>query len=80
MNLSAGQAYANTVDSASVELPAMDRIKPNKPDSSYLVHKINNTHIAAGGSGARMPAGAPQLPLQTRRMVARWVSEGAQNN
>jgi len=80
MNLSAGQAYTNTVNVASVELAAMDRIEPSEPDSSYLVHKINNTHITAGGSGARMPSGAPQLPLQTRRMVQRWVSEGAQNN
>ena len=81
MNLSAGQAYTNTVNVPAVERDStMDRIEPNQPDSSYLIHKINNTHLTVGGSGARMPAGAPPLPLQTRRMVARWVSEGAQNN
>ena len=81
MDLSAKDStYTYTVNVASVELGAMDRIEPSNSAQSYLVHKINNTHIAQGGSGSQMPLGAPALPLQTRRMIARWVTEGALNN
>jgi hypothetical protein len=76
----ADTTLAYTVNVASMELPAMDRIEPGNAATSYLVHKINNTHIGAGGSGSQMPLGAPALPLQTRRMIARWVTEGALDN
>ena len=81
MNLSLDSTYTYTVNVASVEVPAMDRIEPGNPATSYLVHKINGTQATVGGGGtATMPSGAPQLPLQTRRMIARWVTEGALDN
>lgn len=81
MDLSAKDStYTYTVNVAAVELGTMDRIEPSNPGTSYLVHKINGTHITAGGSGSQMPLGVGALPLQTRRMIARWVTEGALNN
>jgi hypothetical protein len=80
MNLTAGQAYANIVDVASVELPSMDRIEPGMPDLSYLIHKIQGTQVSVGGSGERMPRGGAPLSQTTIDLVRLWVTQGAQDN
>jgi mono/diheme cytochrome c family protein len=33
----------------------MALIEPGDPDSSYLLHKISNTHLDVGGNGDPMP-------------------------
>lgn len=83
MFLVTDSAYKYTVNVASVELPAMDRIEPSNPSQSYLMHKLDNTHGSLAcpvSCGARMPQGSAQLPLQTRNMLRRWISSGALNN
>jgi hypothetical protein len=70
-----------TVNVPSQELPAMMRIRPTKPDSSYLVHKIQGTHLTVGGSGVRMPAsGSGFLSESVINIIRSWVAAGAQNN
>ena len=87
MNLATGQAYTNTVNVPAMEpTPAMDRIEPSDTALSYLIRKIEGTQgsltcvPAVPNCGQRMPLGAPPLPLQTIRMIKRWVLAGAPNN
>ncbi|GBD32112.1 MAG: hypothetical protein KatS3mg081_2171 [Gemmatimonadales bacterium] len=80
MNLSAGQAYSNTVNVSSAQLGSMDRIEPGQPDQSYLVHKIQGTHLQVGGSGVRMPATGNFLSQSQIDLIRTWVAQGAPNN
>jgi uncharacterized protein (TIGR03118 family) len=81
-NLTAGNTFSNVVGVASIEQPALLRIKPNDPTNSYLIQKIQG---AAGITGSRMPfgcggAGNPCLDQPTINMVISWVTQGALNN
>lgn len=78
--LTSDSAYLKTVDVTAGELAAMKRIRPSLPDSSYLIHKIQNTQASVGGSGVRMPSGAPALSAYTINLLRRWVAAGAPNN
>ena len=72
-------AYANLVGVKSAESPLV-RVAPGKPDASYLIRKIEGTHIAAGGKGARMPFGAPPLPAAQIALFRTWIAQGAKKN
>ncbi|UCF18819.1 MAG: hypothetical protein JSU87_12900 [Gemmatimonadota bacterium] len=80
MNLSAGQAYANIVNVASVEVPGLMRIRPDLPDSSYLVHKIQGTQASVGGSGGQMPLSNCCLSTEQIDLIRAWVEDGAPDN
>ncbi|MBS0345705.1 MAG: hypothetical protein JSR69_04530 [Proteobacteria bacterium] len=79
MKLHPGGAYASLVKVASVESP-LQRVAPGAPDKSYLMHKLDGTHLDAGGSGERMPFGQPPLDDATRELLRRWIAAGAANN
>jgi Big-like domain-containing protein len=81
-DLTTGHAYSNIVNVASTEVPAMKRVRPFMPDSSYLVHKIQGTQASVGGSGVRMPYGCTTscLPDATINTIRNWILQGAQNN
>ena len=79
MNLSAGLAYANTVDLPAMEAP-LRRIRPLLPDSSYLVHKIQGTQGTVGGSGGQMPLGLTPLTATQITRIRAWILLGAKNN
>lgn len=79
-NLSAGQTFSNVVNVASNELPTMDRVQPGQPDSSYLVHKIQGTHLQIGGSGERMPIGRSALSASDINVIRAWIQDGARAN
>ena len=79
MNLEAGQAYGSTVSKNSSQSSLL-RVKPNDPDNSYLVRKLEGTQVQAGGSGARMPLNANPLPASQIEIIRRWISQGAPNN
>ena len=72
----ADTAYGNLVDADAGEA-ALKRIAPGMPDMSYMVHKIDGTHLDVGGSGSAMPKGNPPLPLQENTDIKDWISEGA---
>ena len=79
-NLSAGQTFSNVVNVASNELPTMDRVEPGQPDSSYLVHKIQGTHLQVGGSGDRMPLARSPLSQAEIDVIRAWIQAGAMSN
>ncbi len=74
--LSPGAAYANLVGVASVQVPSLVRVAPGDPDASYLVAKLEDTHVAVGGSGTRMP---PYLRLADNELLLfrDWILAGA---
>ena len=80
MVLVSGQAYANIVDVPSFQLPSMNRIEPDDPDNSYLIHKIEGTQAAVGGTGDQMPRGSCCLSPQEIETIRGWVEAGAPNN
>jgi hypothetical protein len=79
-NLSANQAYASIVNVPSQEVPALMRVRPSLPDSSYLVHKIQGTQGSVGGSGGRMPLGGAPLTDDEIATIRAWITAGALNN
>ena len=76
MVLSAGRAYASTVNVSSVEMPALMRVKPDDPANSYLYRKITG----AGITGDRMPQGLPPLSDAQIKLVRDWIRRGAPND
>ncbi|MFT7519833.1 MAG: hypothetical protein ACI9MC_001977 [Kiritimatiellia bacterium] len=68
-------AWSNIVNAAS-SLRGMDYIEPGDPSKSYVWHKLNNTHIAVGGSGGAMPASGSTTASE-RSTIKQWILEGA---
>ena len=80
MSLVAGQAFSNVVNEPARQLLSMNRVTPNQPDDSYLVHKIQGTHVDVGGSGSRMPLGLSPLSQSDIDLIRAWIQAGAQSN
>ncbi|WP_225899566.1 c-type cytochrome [Croceicoccus gelatinilyticus] len=77
VSLIPAKAIENLVGVPSEEAPDILRVKAGDPDASYLVMKIEGTHLDNGGSGSRMPfAGAP-LTDQQIADIRQWIAEGA---
>ena len=76
-SLTAGHTFSDIVGVASIEQPALLRVKANDPDDSYLIHKVEGT---AGITGAQMPFGGPALSPDTIAQIRSWISGGAANN
>ena len=74
---SAANSFAALVNVASSEVPALKKVKPNDPDNSYLVQKVEG---AAGIVGSQMPKGGPPLSQAQIDQIKSWISAGAQNN
>lgn len=79
MKLAPKAAYATLVGVKATET-ALNRVEPGKPDDSYLVRKLEGTHVAAGGTGERMPTGGAPLPPEQMAAIRAWIAQGAQNN
>lgn len=77
MSLVPDKAISTLVDVKAVGAPSLTRIVPGKPDESYLIMKLEGTHIEKGGSGAQMPFGAPPLSPEKIAKLRQWISEGA---
>ncbi|HBP16423.1 MAG TPA: hypothetical protein DEA08_01345, partial [Planctomycetes bacterium] len=60
--LDARHAYAGLVDRKSHQLPSMLLVAPGEPKLSYLLHKLEGSHIQVGGHGKRMPIGGTWGP------------------
>ena len=83
LNLTAGQAYTSIVGVNAAQVSALKRVRPFRPDSSYLVHKIQGTQSTVGGFGARMPlgcSGATCLSNTVINTIRNWILQGALNN
>ncbi len=79
-NLSVGQTFASVVNVPAVELSTMSRVTPGQPDNSYLVHKVQGTHVNVGGSGFQMPLGRSPLTQTEIDLIRAWIEAGAQPN
>ena len=51
-------------------------IEPGFPDASYLLHKLEGTHLEVGGLGDPMPPTWSLEPEQLAEITA-WIAEGA---
>jgi len=58
----------------------MDRVEPNDSTQSYLMHKLDGTHLGVGGSGSQMPLGGPFLSQGDRDGIRAWINSGAPQN
>lgn len=79
MKLYPAAALASTVNVPSKESPLL-RIRPGDPAKSYLMHKLDGTHLDAGGEGERMPFGLAPLDDADRQKFRDWIKNGAKNN
>lgn len=64
----------------STQAPRLLRVNPGNSSASYIINKLENTHLAVGGSGQRMPLALPPLPPQQIQLIKDWIDQGAQNN
>jgi hypothetical protein len=76
LQLDAAHSYNLLVGVPSAEEPALLRVKPGSPDSSYMVQKIEG---ASGIVGGRMPLGETPLPQATIDAIRQWITNGAPN-
>jgi hypothetical protein len=77
LNLSAGAAYGEIVDVASVEQSSRDRIEPGEPSESYLYLKVTGDGSI---TGSRMPLGGPALSEDLIDLLRDWIEAGAPDN
>jgi len=74
--LTAGRAYAQTVNHPSIEMPSLLRVAPGDPANSYLYRKVTG----AGITGDRMPQGGPFLTDVQIKLLRDWIRRGAPND
>ena len=72
-------AFKNLVSHKSEESDWM-LVQPKQPDKSYLVMKLEGTHLKSGGKGARMPFAQQPLDTETVALFRAWIKAGALNN
>lgn len=77
MSLVGDAAIGFLVGQPSQEAPAIMRVTAGEPDKSYLVMKLEGTHIDHGGSGSQMPFGGLPLAPEDIAKVRQWIAEGA---
>lgn len=76
LDMSDANAYGNLVNVGSGQLRGMDRIEPGDSARSYLALKIQNTHVAAGGTGTQMPPRS-SLTRENVAIITSWIDGGA---
>jgi uncharacterized membrane protein len=81
--LDEGLSHEQLVSMGSSETTQMARVTPGDPDKSYLVHKLNNTHLKVGGTGWHMPPPTHMksaVTLREKELIRNWIKQGAKNN
>lgn len=78
LNLEEGLAYPALVRQRSQQT-SLQRVAPGKPDESYLVHKLEGSHIKAGGQGTQMPP-LSRLNNELIARIRQWILDGAPDN
>lgn len=79
MKLYPSAAYQSLVQVPSASSPLL-RVAPGAPQESYLLHKLQGTHLEVSGQGVQMPFGQPPLSDETLQLIRRWIEQGAPNN
>jgi len=81
-----GLIFSTVVGQDSHVATGMKIIDPGKPESSFLMHKMDDDLTCAGitcengDCGTEMPQGSDPLPAETRNTVRDWILQGAANN
>lgn len=80
LDLSQNVAFENLINGSPTNSFARNdgllRIKPGKPDSSFLFLKVDDK--LKGGYGERMPLGSSKpMPSNYREFVRQWIAAGA---
>ena len=73
LRLDSNSSYLNLVKVPSKDNPAINRVEPNKPDSSYLIQKLEGTQA----TGVKMPKDQAALPTATINAIREWIDNGA---
>ena len=57
-------------------------VEPGDPAKSYLIHKLDGSYKAVGGTGDPMPKMDIPHPLAASdiALITQWIAEGAPNN
>lgn len=76
LNLNPGSAHANLVGVAAVGGPG-SLVEAGSVEDSYLWHKVNGTHLDAGGAGDKMPP-AVDLDADQLLVLEAWIASGAE--
>ncbi|GEM_PF-3969596 len=76
LDLSTGNAYANTVNVDSKQDLTKKLILPSDADNSYIVIKVEGRQTI----GDRMPSGTGDLSAVEIQTLKTWINDGAQNN
>lgn len=79
LSLVPGKAFATLTTQRSATAD-MALVQPGAPERSYLLHKLEGTHLDAGGSGMRMPMGLPPLDAATIGLFRAWIEAGARDD
>jgi hypothetical protein len=78
LNLLRDFAYDQLVNRASVQRGELMLVKPNDPESSYLIHKLDGR---PGIINLRMPRNSPAFLTDGQILVIkRWIETGAARN
>ena len=70
-------AYDRIVGVPSEDVSVLNLIQPFEPESSYLWHKVEGTHLSVGGQGSTMPTGSLVLEDHERQTLENWILDGA---
>ena len=76
--LEEGVAYGSLVDRPSQQSKFV-LVLAGMPSASYLMNKLDGSHITVGGKGARMPLGG-ELDTGLIEMIRAWIAAGAKDN
>jgi len=74
------------VGKAAVEEPSIKVVEAGKPETSFLMYKIDGLDCDAlkcsadKSCGTIMPQGGAKLSQDQRDTIRRWIAQGAQNN
>ena len=80
LHLAPGFTHGALVDvsSQSSACNAYKRVRPGRPDQSYLLWKLAGSGPCL--AGVRMPKGAAALPAAEISLIRDWIAAGAKNN
>jgi mono/diheme cytochrome c family protein len=76
LSLVGDNTAANLVGVPSSEAPTVNLIEPLQPARSYLLLKIEGTHVQAGGQGLPMPPEG-RLSAEEIAVIRDWIVAGA---
>lgn len=78
--------FSTNVGQASHRAPGMMIVDPGKPETSFLMHKVDgdlgcaDLGCTGGDCGTGMPQGSDPMARERRDLIRDWILQGAKNN